>query len=256
MSIEAITWALGSQVGDTTRKMVLVGFANHAHRDGRNAWASKETVAEYAECDKRTVRRHVNALVAGGWMREGDQQQVAHIRGDRRPVVYDLAMNEATRVAWKAAREDSLPPRTETTPPAAEDTTGGQAVTPYRVHGVTPASGGTDCPGGHPGSHGVTPVSPKPFRTEEPPLPPASGGSTSCVKHPDAPQPNCRSCGTTPRQLAERDRQQAAEARRLADRAALEAQRAEKARTFAAGRSPEIDQLLTHTRRQLARSPR
>lgn len=103
MSIEALTHVLSLNVGDSTRKLVLIGYANHAHRDGRNAWASVETIAKYANCSTRTVQRHVAQLVADGFMREGDQTLVAHLRGDRRPIVYDVAMSEEQRLAWQEA---------------------------------------------------------------------------------------------------------------------------------------------------------
>lgn len=105
MSIEAMTWALSADVGDSTRKLVLIGYANHAHKDGRNTWATKGLIADYVNCDPKTITRQVKKLISEGWMREGDQSQVAHLRADRRPVVYDLAMTEATRLSWKAEHE-------------------------------------------------------------------------------------------------------------------------------------------------------
>ena len=108
MSIEAMTYVLGQQVGDGTRKLVLLAFANHAHRDGTAAWCSVGTVAEYAERGKRTIQVHVSTLVNEGWMREGDQRLVEHLPKDRRPIVYDLSMTADQRAEWVAARTPGL----------------------------------------------------------------------------------------------------------------------------------------------------
>jgi Helix-turn-helix domain len=109
MSLQAMTWALDVTVGSATRKLVLWGLANHAHKDGRYAWCSNETLAEYAECDVRTVQRHLGALLAMGFIREGDQSILASAKvndrplaANKRPIVYDLAMSAATASAWSA----------------------------------------------------------------------------------------------------------------------------------------------------------
>lgn len=103
MSIEAMTFVLGLRVGDSTRKLILVGFANHAHKDGTSSYAKPETVAEYADCSERTVQRHLPELLAGGYMREGDQRIVAHLPPGQRPIVYDLAMCPETIAEWAAS---------------------------------------------------------------------------------------------------------------------------------------------------------
>lgn len=102
MSLEAQVWVLGSKVGDPTQKLMLLGWANHAHRDGTNAWATPATIAEYAECSKRTVQRHLEPILSSGWMREGDQRAVQHLPRQYRPIVYDLAMSEEVRLRWAA----------------------------------------------------------------------------------------------------------------------------------------------------------
>lgn len=219
MSIEAMTWALSADVGDAARKLVLVGQANHAHKDGTTSWAAKETLAEYVNCDPRTIQRHLKRLRAEGWIRPGDQSAVAHIRADRRPVVYDLAMSEQTRLEWKAAHEaeqargDNLSPR-----PSA---TGSQPVSPPEGHGET--DGETPEV-----SRGDRALSPEPSRTQEPPpIPPPSGGR-SCSRHKAKPGDCCRACGTTPRQLEQARQRALAEQRRAADQAAAAADRARR----------------------------
>lgn len=52
-----------------------------------------------------TVRRCITKLLEDGIIREGDQRHVAFLPADSRPVVYDLAMSDATRQAWRAEYE-------------------------------------------------------------------------------------------------------------------------------------------------------
>ncbi len=104
-----MAWALTTPVGDTTRKLVLIGYANHADKYGEDAWPSMETVAKYAECSVRTAQRAVGVLVAEGFMREGDQDVPrAKIKDPARkkyaPINYDVAMSEDNRVRWKQER--------------------------------------------------------------------------------------------------------------------------------------------------------
>lgn len=227
MSIEAYTWALtDTKVGDATRKLVLAGLANHAHKDGRHAFPSKATLADYAECSPKTVGRHLKVLLDDGWIREGDQQTVAHLRADRRPVVYDVAMSETTRLAWQTERAatntptprgDNLSPRTAeaTTDPGTER---GDNLSPRETgHGGT--HGGTKQ-----ASRGDTAVSPEPYEPlKNPPTP-----HSACRRH-QAPVDNCRGCGTTDRQIRERADRAATARRRAADQAAAAEQRARRA---------------------------
>lgn len=242
MSIEAMTWALSADVGDAARKLVLVGQANHAHKDGTTSWAAKETLAEYVNASPRTIQRHLKRLREDGWIRPGDQSAVAHVRADRRPVVYDLAMNEATRLEWKKdfeaenARGDDLSPRAEST--------AGQVVSPFPIDGET--SGETP-----EASRGDKALSPEPSLTQElPPNPPPSGGRI-CGRHKTSPGDCCRACGTTPRQVELRRQRELADQRRAADQAATAADREKAAHAVAPPAeliSKTRDQIRAHRR--------
>lgn len=237
MSVEAMAVVLGNKVGDSTSKLVLLAYANHAAKDGTGAFPGKALVAEYAECDPKTVQRHLRKLEAAGWLHRGDQDLVAHYRADRRPVVYDVAMDDDTRARWAAEhspsstppREDNLPPRAESTPVENSTAREDNAHPRSDDHGGTPTT-----------QRGDKAVTPKPSKTiHHPPSPagkPAGAISTSaptppagagrCPAHPNG-RANCRRCGTTPRQLAaaaakqakvdDRDRRLAAQAERAAD---------------------------------------
>lgn len=146
MSIEATSWALSvDTVPDSTARVILLGLANHAARDGSAAWPSVATLAEYAVCSERTVQRKLRELEARGLLRKGDQRLLQHLPADRRPVVYDLPI--------------------------------GVTICHPGPNGVTPVSERGDTTG----TDGVTPVSPKPSMNHPepsyPPKPPTGGES-------------------------------------------------------------------------------
>lgn len=238
MSSKATGWAWSCRTGDTTTKCVLAAFADYAHPDGTAAFPSLKTVAADAECSKDTVKRHLKTLLEEGFMRPGDQQLVAHIRADRRPVVYDLAMSEETRLLWKAshARGGSLHPRTESEP--SED--GGADCTP-----VDPEPGSTPAPPstGHGGAHGGAPETSRGctgapqtnYELPDTPQPPAERGATDASSTTAGAgcagcrgQRPCRACGTTPRQLEEAERRAVDQRRREANDDAIQADRRRK----------------------------
>lgn len=107
MSIEAISWALreapnvpASCVG------VLIGLADHADKRGRAAYPSVATLAGYARKRSRQVQRDLDQLRAGGVIDYGDPAVSAHLRYDKRPQVYDLAMAQGQyRPSEKGTRD-------------------------------------------------------------------------------------------------------------------------------------------------------
>ena len=101
MSSKASGWAWETRTGNSTRKLILAAFADYASADGTSAYPSLETIADRVECSVRTVQRQLQTLLADGFMRPGDQELVAHIRADKRPVVYDLAMSDLVRQQWR-----------------------------------------------------------------------------------------------------------------------------------------------------------
>ncbi|WP_443190016.1 helix-turn-helix domain-containing protein [Micromonospora sp. CB01531] len=69
-----------------------MGLANHAHADGRAAFPSQERLAFYARKSIRAVRNDLAELARLGLIRRGDQRHTILLPADRRPVVWDLAM--------------------------------------------------------------------------------------------------------------------------------------------------------------------
>lgn len=138
-------WALRSApVLDPIKKLVLIALADSANDDGTGAFPGVSTIAEYANCDPRTVRRQLAALEAEGLISRGDQAAAARYisRADRRPVVWDLNLERKREVGAPTHRKQPSKrpkaPRNQHTvtdepgdlsPQAAEDEpTGGHSV--------------------------------------------------------------------------------------------------------------------------------
>lgn len=77
-----------------TMKLVLVCLADHAGKDGTNAFPSVPTIAELCGVDVRTVRRTISALERRGLIRRGNQAAAADARIplQYRPIVWDLVV--------------------------------------------------------------------------------------------------------------------------------------------------------------------
>ena len=103
MSVEAISWALNLAPVPCDRggkpnpacKAVLIGLANHAGPDGKEAFPSEKTLVRYTCLSERTVQTALDRLEADGIIRPCDPAIVAAKikRADRRPQGWDLAMH-------------------------------------------------------------------------------------------------------------------------------------------------------------------
>lgn len=100
MSWQASTWAasLPHHSIEALPFRVLLLLANAASADGTRAFLAKSTIADELEVSQESVRRAFRTLESSRLIRRGDQRFVAHIQGNRRPVVYDLAMPRAGAV--------------------------------------------------------------------------------------------------------------------------------------------------------------
>ena len=174
MSIQAMTWVLESAdipagPDAPTLTLVLLGLANHADREGRGAFPSKQTLAEYSRVTESTVRRALRKLEALELIVSGDQQLMSHIRPDRRPVVYDLSVQ----------RGRSLHPRKDDGGAASDERGRSGEVT-----------------GAQPGPYGGAPVHPEPSLTVPEsfaePASTASAGQISAFDVPAAPEKTAR----------------------------------------------------------------
>ena len=94
MSLRAMLWALHeADAPDPIDRLILLAYADYAHDDGTCAWPAVTTVAQIVNVDRVTVHRHLRDLLVRGLLVRGDQRHVAHLRADRRPIVYDLPLS-------------------------------------------------------------------------------------------------------------------------------------------------------------------
>lgn len=148
-----MAWALDHrQTGalPAEARLVLVSLADYTDPTGRNAWPSAPTLAHRLGVTVRAVRRSLALLDDLGLIRHGDQSVVAHIRADRRPIVWDLALDGVHVMLKITGTEVEL----------------GHEPYDRHAHGMTavsPREPVDNLPRGdvH-GRHGVTATSPKP----------------------------------------------------------------------------------------------
>lgn len=111
MSSVALAWVRNvARPQDHADFRLLTLLADAAAPDGTGAFPSRATLAEGMMRSVRMVQRGLEALLAKGFIRRGDQSKVAHLARDKRPVVYDLVMDRApaapiARATPKAARK-------------------------------------------------------------------------------------------------------------------------------------------------------
>ncbi|MFE0699155.1 helix-turn-helix domain-containing protein [Streptomyces sp. NPDC058872] len=189
MSVEATVWALKFAPPMPPQYLgTLLGLADHADPKGRGAYPSIPTLAAYTCKSERSVQRDLKGLRETGLIRSGDESLVAHIPADRRPEVYDLAV-ERVVPGGRAGDEEA---RAAVAKLASSRARGGKksgvtSTSPGRgdahvTTGVTPTSerGDVDV------ANGVTPTSPKPS-FEPPTNPPMNQGGYGVT--PTSPRP-------------------------------------------------------------------
>jgi hypothetical protein len=194
VSVEAVSWALNDAPDVPPQCLaVLLGLANHAHANGRAAFPSQERLAHYARKSVRSIRRDLDELLQLGVIRRGDQRHTAYLPADRRPVVYDLALE----------RRRDVPGALD---PFAEPQSGRSIASPDRADvGVLPVADRADVhdratgrrrPSGRthtsyePSFNHQEPKRPRSLRGAAPPSPRAG----QCPKHIGQPAQNCGPC--------------------------------------------------------------
>ena len=173
MSVQVIAWAL-EDAPDVPARLVstLIAIANYANRHGRGSFPGNDTLADHTRKSLRQVKRDLDELLELGLIREGDQQLVSHLRPDRRPRVWDLAVER------KRSRGD-----THDTPSPDQATPRGVTHDMSSVSTPEPRGDTHDTPseprGVIQGRHGVTWVSPEPKEEPKTSSGPAGGSSAS-----------------------------------------------------------------------------
>ena len=113
MSLQAILWVMHKAPVEPNAKFrTLLELANFADDEGRAAFPSRRRLIEQTGLSRGSISRHLKELEADGLIRRGDQALVAHYRHDRRPVVWDLALeldrSKAPARVDSEATEDDL----------------------------------------------------------------------------------------------------------------------------------------------------
>ncbi|MFY9190196.1 MAG: helix-turn-helix domain-containing protein [Lawsonella sp.] len=100
MSLKALVWVINdAPVEKQSHLCILMALADTADDSGRNSWPSVETLARKSRCSQRTVHRHLKDMEKEGFIRRGNQEIVAKIPVNRRPIVWDICM-PSTPNSW------------------------------------------------------------------------------------------------------------------------------------------------------------
>lgn len=68
MSIEALGWGMKQKVGEPTAKLILIILCDLYNDKYGCAFPSQEYISETANCSVRTIQRHMDVLVEGGFI--------------------------------------------------------------------------------------------------------------------------------------------------------------------------------------------
>ncbi|GJL93533.1 MAG: hypothetical protein DHS20C04_31920 [Hyphococcus sp.] len=106
MSIKAMTWSKEQRlVKKPAERHVLLCLADYAGEDGRNAFPAVARIARETGFTRKGVQNILRRLEEAGAIRPGNNRIAeAHIaRADKRPTVYDLAIEKLSNDAPSAA---------------------------------------------------------------------------------------------------------------------------------------------------------
>lgn len=95
MSLTAMQWAMSKapikrNASQCRNRLVLVALADRYNDDTGFCWPSIKTIATEIGVSERTVHKAIKDLEAAGLIERGNPRWVAHLRADRRPIVWTL----------------------------------------------------------------------------------------------------------------------------------------------------------------------
>lgn len=102
MSVRAVSWVYGLNLGSMTQKAVLLYLAYRAREEDNCAWPSVNLIQVETELSERAVRKALRELRDKGLIALGDQELAAvDFHGDvvpvnRRPKVWTLRLDAST----------------------------------------------------------------------------------------------------------------------------------------------------------------
>lgn len=97
MSLQAMNWVLYDIDPDELEQSefrILLVMADHADTERCGVWLGAAKISKLSRLSLRQVRYALRHLQDKGIIRRGDQRLVKHLPGNKRPVVYDLVMDE------------------------------------------------------------------------------------------------------------------------------------------------------------------
>lgn len=137
MSVEALSWLANDAPGVKPHWFgTLFALCNSANAEGKGALPTQALMAWQSRKDERAVRDDLRALEGAGLIRKGDQRMVSHLPPDKRPVVWDLAL------------EKTRGPRPGPGRPGRPKKRGGPEIPPEVETPPFPETGGSTDPGG------------------------------------------------------------------------------------------------------------
>ncbi|GIH63987.1 hypothetical protein [Microbispora siamensis] len=121
LSLPGVLWAINAAPDVPASALAtLIGLAKHTDENGLGAYPSKDHLAWYARKSPKQVKRDLEVLLQRDLIRLGDQNLTKHLRGDKRPTVYDLAM-ERKRPAYESPASTGGHVRPPVTPESADN---------------------------------------------------------------------------------------------------------------------------------------
>lgn len=108
-------WALYDVAGrapgiDPGARLVLLVLADVADESGRGAFPGVATICRATGLSRATVYRRLSDLESAGLIRPGDPRHVAHYRADRRPRVWDLALDPVDNSSTTGSQAETPTP--------------------------------------------------------------------------------------------------------------------------------------------------
>lgn len=113
MSVRAVSWAYGLNLGSMTQKAVLLYLAYRAREEDNCAWPSVNLIQVETELSERAVRKALRELRDKGLIALGDQELAAvDFHGDVVPVnrrpIWTLRLDASTESFNRVERAEDV----------------------------------------------------------------------------------------------------------------------------------------------------
>lgn len=132
LSKPGVLWALYDAPDVPAHLLATLIVVAHTDQDGQGSYLSANSIAELTRKTESQAKRNLKELEKLKLIRRGNQRLVAHIRPDRRPVVYNLAMPRGSTDATSSRGSTDATSRAKGVAPTPErgSTEGQNGVAP------------------------------------------------------------------------------------------------------------------------------